>query len=148
MGHVRAIADSLARVADAPGLLAGEEVRLSGGAVGVVTALLREEAWVEILDPAPAASAGEAVVGTGRPLGVVTGDGLAGRLLDPLGRALDGGPAVEGPRAPLRPRPLGIPELRATGAMFWTGTTQVDLLLGLRRGTATGLRAWRGLVSS
>lgn len=92
-------------------------------------------------------SRGLAVEPSGRPLELPVGPKLLGRVVDCLGRPLDGGPELPAamPRLPLhRPPP---PLHRHTGALapLETGIKVVDLLCPFARGGNTGLFGGAGV---
>jgi F-type H+-transporting ATPase subunit alpha len=89
--------------------------------------------------------AGDEVLRTGRVMDVAVGDGLLGRVIDPLGRPLDGkGPVVSNQRLPIeRPAPpimdrapVTVPlqtGLKAIDALIPVGRGQRELILGDRQ---------------
>jgi F0F1-type ATP synthase beta subunit len=89
--------------------------------------------------------AGDEVQRTGRVMDVAVGDGLLGRVIDPLGRPLDGdGPVVaserlpiERPAAPIMDRtPVTVPlqaGLKVIDAVIPIGRGQRELILGDRQ---------------
>jgi len=99
---------------------------------------------------------GNEVLATGRPLTIRVGRGLLGRVLDGLGRPLDGGPAVisgaeasvqQSPPHPLRrsrieaPLPLGI---RAIDAFLTCGRGQ---RIGIFSGSGVGKSTLLGMIA-
>ncbi|PRP94851.1 F0F1 ATP synthase subunit beta [Enhygromyxa salina] len=82
---------------------------------------------------------------THAPLCVPVGAGVKGRVLDMLGRPLDGGPPVDGPTRPvLRPSQTTL-ERRPATEMFETGLKVIDLLAPLPRGGNAGLFGGAGV---
>ncbi|KIG16819.1 ATP synthase beta chain [Enhygromyxa salina] len=82
---------------------------------------------------------------THAPLCVPVGAGVKGRVLDMLGRPLDGGPPVEGPTRPvLRPTKTTL-ERRPATEIFETGLKVIDLLSPLPRGGNAGLFGGAGV---
>ena len=99
---------------------------------------------------------GNEVLATGRPLTVRVGKGLLGRVLDGLGRPLDGGPAIvsgadvsvqRSPPHPLRrsrietPLPLGV---RAIDAFLTCGRGQ---RIGIFSGSGVGKSTLLGMIA-
>lgn len=71
---------------------------------------------------------GAVVESDGEPLRVPVGQELLGRVIDLHGRALDGGPPLDGQaRAPLRRSPPTAAERRASGRVYETGIKVIDL---------------------
>lgn len=88
------------------------------------------------------------VVGLERPLEVPTGDGLLGRVVDALGRPMDGGPPVVGPMAAVTggaPSALGRQPVAQPLA---TGVASIDGFLTCGRGQRVGIFAGSGVGKS
>ena len=76
-------------------------------------------------------------------------DSWVGRIVDSLGKPLDGRPLMRGPVArPLRPGPPPAAGRRRLGARLETGTAVFDTLLPLVRGQRIGLFAGSGVGKS
>ncbi len=88
---------------------------------------------------------GEPVEVTGEPLRVPVGDGVRGRVLDMLGRPLDGEPAPTGPTRPLLRPSTPLRDRHAPREIFETGLKVLDLLAPLPRGGNTGLFGGAGV---
>ena len=79
--------------------------------------------------------AGDAVRGTGGVVRVPVGPGLLGRVVDPLGRPLDGkGPIVAAGLDPIEQPAPGIIERDLVKQPVQTGTMVVDAFFALGRG--------------
>ncbi len=107
-GEVGEVADGIARVSGLPSARLGEVVLFEGGRRGFVLALEQDGFQAVFLDPMQGVAAGSAVERGGELLQVPVGEALLGRVVDPLGRPLDDGPAINGTRdGPDRaPRPF------------------------------------------
>jgi F0F1-type ATP synthase alpha subunit len=137
MSRVLSIADGVARVSGLPDARMRELVTLPDGGAGLITALESDAVIVELLDgDRPAPLVGEAVTRTGRLVDVPVGATLRGRVIDPLGRPLDGGPPVpdDAPRRCLHARAPLFSERASWGPMLWTGHPEIDLLRPPPRG--------------
>lgn len=72
-----------------------------------------------------------------------------GRVIDPYGRAIDGGPILRGPRPyPLRGRSINPNDRRALGSRMETGMKVFNTMLPLVRGQRIGLFAGSGIGKS
>jgi len=137
-------------VAELPGARVGELVRLGpDGALAEVIGFAEGRAVLLPVGGRAGLAPGTAVVGTGRVARVAFGDGLLGRVLDPLGRALDGrpAPACAGSRpmdAPA-PSPLTRAPIRR---LLPTGVRALDGLASLGEGQRVGLFAGPGAGKS
>jgi flagellum-specific ATP synthase len=92
---------------------------------------------------------GSRVVATGAPLTAPVGRALKGRVLDGLGRPIDGGPPVGGRRRTIgqgtTPHPLARAPIQA---VFPTGVRAIDGLLTCGRGQRLGIFAGSGVGKS
>jgi F-type H+-transporting ATPase subunit alpha len=79
--------------------------------------------------------AGDEVERTGRVMDVAVGDALIGRIVDPLGRALDGGgPVATTARLPIERPAAGIMERAPVTVPLQTGLKAIDALIPIGRG--------------
>jgi F-type H+-transporting ATPase subunit alpha len=135
IGRVIRAADGIARVAGLPDAALGALLRFEGGRYGFAQALDADALDAVILDEVTAVEAGDRVTDTGDVLRVPVGEALLGRIVDPLGRPLDGGPAIE--TAETRPVERPAPPIIARDHVSQpveTGVLVVDSLFALGRG--------------
>jgi len=147
MGRVESFADGVAFVSGLPQVELNELLRFENGELGFALALEAKRIGVVLLDAGRVIEAGERVSGTGEVARAPVGPGLLGRVVDPLGRPLDGGEAIvaeafnpierAAPSIVARDR---VSEAVATGllvvdSMFALGRGQRELIIGDR---ATG----------
>ncbi|MEZ5989502.1 MAG: FliI/YscN family ATPase [Planctomycetota bacterium] len=91
---------------------------------------------------------GDRVRSTGRPLAVRVGDDCLGRVLDGLGRPLDGGAPIRGPERPLLARaPSPLARRRVTEPLA-TGISAIDGFMTLGKGQRIGVFAGSGVGKS
>jgi type III secretion protein N (ATPase) len=90
----------------------------------------------------------DAVEATGGPLEVRASDALLGRIVDGLGRPLDGRPAPEGSLVPVDRDPPSALRRRPIDAPLATGVRAIDALLTLGEGQRLGLFAGSGVGKS
>jgi F-type H+-transporting ATPase subunit alpha len=90
IGRVERVADGIAMVSGLPDVRLDELVRFERGQVGFALTLDRDAVGCVLLDEAEGIEAGDRVRGTGEIARVPVGPGLLGRVVDPLGRPLDG----------------------------------------------------------
>lgn len=134
-GFITEVADGLAHVSGLPGARLGEVLTFPGGARALVLTLGEETLQAAFLDPAVGLSAGSPASRTGGLVRVPVGKGLFGRVVDPLGRPLDGlGPvAADETWAAERPAPRIIERDFVTEPVE-TGLLVVDSLFAIGRG--------------
>ncbi len=145
VGQVTAVARGVATVTGLPGAVADETVTLGRSAIGLVADLREKSIGVVLLSGSQEVHAGAAVRRTGRVLDVPVGDALLGRVIDPLGRPLDGGAPldsherlpVERPATPIHDRaPVREPlqtGVKVVDALFPIGRGQRELIVGDRQ---------------
>ena len=89
-GTVSRVSDGVVRVTGLPGRCYGELLQFESGAFGMAIDLEEDGAGVVLLNTADVVSVGSRVQGTGRVCDVPVGEALLGRVIDPIGRPLDG----------------------------------------------------------
>ena len=94
VGRVIEVGDGIARVYGLSNVMAGEMVQFPGEVYGLAFNLEENSVGVIILGDYLKIEEGDEVCSTGRLLSVPVGDAVLGRVLDPLGNPLDGGPPV------------------------------------------------------
>lgn len=135
IGRLESVADGVAFVSGLPGARLDELLEFRGGLMGFAQTLDRDLMGCVLLDDATSLEAGDAVHGTGEVVRVPVGESLLGRIVDPLGRPLDGaGPIRPAAYQPIeRPAPA-IVDRAAVVEPVQTGTLVVDGLFALGRG--------------
>src|ERR1041384_1033517 len=103
VGTVIEVGDGIARVYGLRNAMAGELLEFENGTMGQVFNLEEESIGAVIFGDYLTIKEGDTVKSTGRLLEVPVGDAVVGRVVNPLGQALDGGPAV----VSSEPRKLG-----------------------------------------
>jgi F-type H+-transporting ATPase subunit alpha len=135
VGTVSEVSTGVAIVSGLPGVGYEELIRFPGGLLGMVFNLDADEIGVVLLGDYQQLHAGDEVERTHRVMDVGVGDGLLGRVIDPLGRPLDNkGPVVTEARLPVeRPAPA-ILDRAAVDVPLQTGLKVVDALVPIGRG--------------
>ncbi len=97
----------IAKVSGLPGVGFDEELVFPGGVSGIAFNVDADEIGVILLGEYWELHAGDEVTRTGRVIDVGVGEGLLGRVIDPMGRPLDDqGPVASEKRLPVeRPAP-------------------------------------------
>ena len=92
---------------------------------------------------------GDRIVGRGNALEVPSGHALLGRVIDGLGRPIDGrGPVCTGETAPLRPAALNPMDREPITMPIGTGVRAIDALLTCGRGQRIGVFGGSGVGKS
>src|SRR3989441_10260019 len=95
VGRVVDTGDGIARVEGLPGAMANELLEFPGGVLGVAFNLNEESIGCILLGEAESVEEGDPVKQTGRILSIGVGDGVLGRVIDPVGTPLDGKGAIQ-----------------------------------------------------
>ena len=135
IGRVEAVGDGIALVSGLPSVRLEELLRFEKGQFGFAQVLERDLVGCVLFDDVDAIEAGDTVHGTGGVVRVPVGPALLGRIVDPLGRPLDGkGPVETATMDPVeRPAPAIIDRDLVTQPVQ-TGLLAVDTLFALGRG--------------
>ena len=135
VGTITNVSTGIAKVAGLPSVGFEELVKFSGGGFGIAFNLDEDEIGVVLLGDYAHLHAGAEVERTGRVMDVAVGDRLLGRVIDPLGRPLDGhGPVATGERLPIeRPAPPIMDRAPVTDPLQ-TGLKVIDALIPIGRG--------------
>lgn len=145
IGRVHATGDGIAEIRGLAGARLGELLRFSSDRMGYAASLNADSIACVLLDDSAGVAVGDAVRRTGDVVQVPVGEALLGRVVDPLGRPLDGrGPVTSTERLPAeRPAP-SILERALVQEPVHTGTLAVDALFPLGRGQRELLIGDRG----
>ena len=135
VGRVLEVGDGIARVSGLPGAAVNEMLRFENGLVGLALNLDEESIGAVVLGDVEGIVEGQAVVATGDILSVPVGDGLLGRVVNPLGEPIDG----KGPLSNVEPRRMEIQAPGITGRKpvhepMQTGIKSIDSLIPIGRG--------------
>ena len=135
VGRVERVADGIAVISGLPSVRLDELVRFERGQVGFAATLDPESLGCVLLDDPNGVEAGDLVRGTGEVVRVPVGPGLLGRTVDPLGRPLDGGNAINAERYEPAERPApAIVDRDFVSEPVQTGLLVLDSMFALGRG--------------
>jgi len=135
VGTVREIGDGIARVEGLSAAKLNELVEFPNGIAGLALNLEETEVGVIVLGDYTKISEGDEVKTTGRLLEVPVGKGLLGRVVDALGRPIDGkGPINSNVSYPVEKIAPGIIKRRPVSQPVQTGIMSVDAMIPVGRG--------------
>ena len=135
VGRVLEVGDGIARVYGLSGVMAQEMVEFTSGTIGLAFNLEENSVGIIILGDYLKIAEGDEVRSTGRLLSVPVGDGLLGRVVDPLGNPLDGkGPIVTKERRPVEIIAPGVAERAPVSEPLQTGIKAIDAMTPIGRG--------------
>ncbi len=136
VGTVAEAADGIARVSGLPSVMANELLEFEDGTLGLALNLDTREVGVVVLGDFDKIEEGQVVRRTGEILSVPVGDGYLGRVVDPLGTAIDGLGEItplEGRRA-LELQAPGVMVRKSVHEPLATGIKAIDALTPIGRG--------------
>ncbi len=135
VGTITTISTGIAKVSGLPSVGFEELVEFPGGAFGIAFDVDEDEIGVVLLGDYSHLRAGDEVERTRRVMDVAVGDGLVGRVIDPLGRPLDGkGSVVSNERLPVERPAAHIMDRAPVTEPLQTGLKVIDALIPIGRG--------------
>jgi F-type H+-transporting ATPase subunit alpha len=136
VGSVIDAADGIAHVSGLPGVMANELVRFADGTLGLAQNLEEHQIGVVVLGEFTGIEEGQQVTRTGEVLSVPVGEGYLGRVVDPLGKPIDGLgeiTGIEGRRA-LELQAPGVMQRKSVHEPLQTGIKAIDAMIPVGRG--------------
>jgi len=135
IGRITEVGDGIARVAGLPNASVNELLEFEDGTVGLALNLDEETIGAVVLGSVEGLDEGEIVRATGRILSVPVGDGLLGRVVDPLGNAIDGkGPLSDVEERRVEIQAPGIVKRQPVKEPLQTGIKVIDAMTPIGRG--------------
>jgi F-type H+-transporting ATPase subunit alpha len=135
VGVVAETGDGIARVEGLPSAMTNELLEFDGGTLGIALNLDVRDIGVVVLGDATGIEEGQQVKRTGEILSVPVGDGYLGRVVDPLGKPIDGlgEIAAEGRRA-LELQAPTVVQRQSVKEPLLTGIKAIDAMTAIGRG--------------
>ncbi|MFN0146110.1 MAG: F0F1 ATP synthase subunit alpha, partial [Dehalococcoidia bacterium] len=134
VGQVIEAGDGVARVHGLSGAMYSELLEFSNGSMGIALNLEEESVSAVVLGDYTDIKEGDEVRATGRVIEVPVGDALIGRVVDPLGKPLDG----KGPINTTRTRAIeriapGVTLRKSVNEPVQTGIKAIDAMFPIGR---------------
>ena len=134
-GTVLSVGDGIARIYGLEKVMTGELVEFAGGIYGLVLNLEEDNVGVAIMGEDIHIKEGDTVKRTGRIFQVPVGKAMLGRVVDPLGRPIDG-------KGPIQAEETRVVEIKAPGIVWrrpvheplQTGIKAIDAMIPIGRG--------------
>ncbi len=134
IGRVEEVGDGIALISGLRNVRLDELLRFPNGELGFAQTLERDRIGCVLLDESEI-RAGDVARGTGEVVRVPVGPDLLGRVVDPLGRPLDDGPAIAAAETQPIERPApAIIDRDLVSEPVQTGILVIDALFALGRG--------------
>ncbi len=135
VGVVAEAGDGIARVTGLPSAMANELLEFADGTLGLALNLDTREIGVVILGDFEGIEEGQKVRRTGEILSVPVGDGYLGRVVDPLGKPIDGMGEIESDaRRALEVQAASVVERKSVHEPLATGIKAIDSMTPIGRG--------------
>ena len=134
-GIVRESGDGVAKIEGLSDVMLNEMIEFPGGLFGLALNLEENEVGAILLGDATHIKEGDEVKTTGRLLSVPVGKALLGRVVDSLGRPLDGkGPIASDVFYPVEKVAPGIITRKGVSQPVQTGIMAIDAMIPIGRG--------------
>jgi F-type H+-transporting ATPase subunit alpha len=135
VGTVLQIGDGIARIYGLENAVAMEMLELEHGVVGLAFNLEEDDVGAALFGEWEHVSEGEPVKRTGKIASVPVGEALLGRVIDPLGKPLDGqGPIESSETRPLEFKAPGVVQRQPVKEPLQTGIKAIDSMTNVGRG--------------
>jgi len=135
VGTVLQVGDGIARIHGLENCVALERLELEHGVVGIAFNLEEDNVGTALFGEWHHVKEGEPVRRTGEVMSVPVGEGLLGRVVDPLGNPLDGlGPIESTERRPLEFKAPGVIKRQPVKEPLQTGLKAIDSMIPIGRG--------------
>ena len=134
-GVVTSLSDGICRIRGLADAMAGELLAFDGTLRGMVMDLGREDIGVVLLGPYGHLQEGDRVRRTGQIMSVPVGEEMTGRVVDALGRPIDGlGPIRTAERRAIESPAPGVIARKGVSVPLQTGIKAIDALVPIGRG--------------
>jgi F-type H+-transporting ATPase subunit alpha len=135
VGTILQVGDGIARIYGLENAVAMEMLELEHGVTGLAFNLEEDNVGAALFGEWDKVKEGEPARRTGRVASVPVGDELIGRIVDPLGNPLDGGPPIEAKeRRHLEFKAPGVVDRQPVKEPVQTGLKSIDSMIPIGRG--------------
>ncbi len=135
VGTVVEVGDGIARIQGLQGALYNEILEFPNSVMGLALNLEEDSVGAAIMGDSNSVKEGDTVRSTGRIIEVPVGDDLIGRVVDPLGRPLDGkGPVNTTSTRPVEQIAPNVVTRQSVNTPVQTGIKAVDAMIPIGRG--------------
>ncbi|HEO64228.1 MAG TPA: F0F1 ATP synthase subunit alpha, partial [Spirochaetes bacterium] len=135
VGTILDIGDGIAKIHGLTGVMAGEMVEFEDGTNGLALNLEEDAVGIVILGDYLHLKEGSSVKRLNRLLSVPVGEEMIGRVVNPLGEAIDGGPPIQTTvKRPLEIIAPGIAKRQPVKVPLQTGIKAIDSMIPIGRG--------------
>ncbi len=135
VGTVLQVGDNVARVYGLKNCLAGELIEFPNDIFGMALNLEEDNVGCVLFGEATGVSEGDLVKRTGKVASMPVGEAMLGRVIDPLGRPLDGRGVIQTEKVmPIERKALGVLQRQPVKEPLQTGIKAIDSMIPIGRG--------------
>ena len=136
VGVVLSLGDGVARIYGMTNVTENELVEFENGVMAVAMNLEEDNVGAVLLGPSEGIKEGQRVRRTGRVASIEVNENMLGRVINPLGKPLDGGSEIAGEkfRMPLDRKAPGVIYRQPVNQALQTGLKAVDSMIPIGRG--------------
>jgi F-type H+-transporting ATPase subunit alpha len=134
-GKILTVGDGVAKIDGLSEVMYNEMIEFPGGTIGIALNLEEDEVGAVVLGESNHLKEGDEVKCTGTLLSVPVGKGMLGRVVDALGRPVDGKGAIDTAESyPVEKIAPGIIERQSVDQPLMTGIQAIDSMIPIGRG--------------
>ncbi len=136
VGTVLQVSDGVVRIFGLSNAEAGELLQFENGVMAIVMNLEEDNVGAVLLGSTELVEEGDTVKRTGRIASIRAGEGLLGRVINPLGEPIDGKGPIEGNllEMPLERKAPGVIFRQPVNEPLQTGIKSIDAMIPIGRG--------------
>ncbi len=135
IGEVIMVGDGIARVSGLENVMSSELIELPNGVVGMAMNLEEDEVGLVLFGNTSLVKEGDQAKRTGKVVSVAVGDAVIGRVLSPIGIAMDGKGEIKADKLyPVERKALGVLARSPVNEPLQTGIKAIDSMIPIGRG--------------
>ena len=135
VGEVLEVGDGVARVSGLENVMSSELVELPNGVFGMALNLEEDNVGLVLFGESQKVKEGDIAKRTERVVEVPVGEGMLGRVVNPLGQPIDGKDAIETSETrPIERKALGVLQRQPVKKPLQTGLKSIDSMIPIGRG--------------
>ena len=135
VGEVLEVGDGVARVSGLENVMSSELVELPNGVFGMALNLEEDNVGLVLFGESQKVKEGDIAKRTERVVEVPVGEGMLGRVVNPLGQPIDGKDAIETSETrPIERKALGVLQRQPVKEPLQTGLKPIDSMIPIGRG--------------
>ncbi len=135
VGEIISVGDGVARVSGLENVMSSELVELPNDTFGMALNLEEDNVGLVLFGDSSLVKEGDLAKRTGRVVEVPVGDAMVGRVVDPLGQAMDGKGSINSKDSlPIERKALGVMARHPVKQPLQTGIKPIDSMVPIGRG--------------